>query len=69
MGEYADLEVDAIIGRFERKAEKMIAKTVQLKEKPHGCEVCGKKFVTLEAAVQHERDAHGDKFLKRRSDL
>ncbi len=64
MGEYADLEVDEIIGRFERRAEKQIAKTVSLKHKPHACELCGRKFTTLDAIGQHIRDSHGDKLPK-----
>lgn len=67
MGEYADLEVDEIIAGFERRAEKQVAKTVQLKEKPHACELCGRKFMTVEACSQHTRDAHKDRFIMENS--
>lgn len=59
MGEYADLEVEAIIGRFERRAEAKIAKK---DVKPNQCDICGKRFWTSEAKTQHFRDKHSDTY-------
>jgi len=64
VGEYADLEVDEIIAGFERRAEKQVARTVSLKAKPHACELCGRRFTTLDAIGQHIRDSHGEKQSK-----
>lgn len=55
MGEYADYEIDRIIGGFERRAEvSMSAK----RKKPFHCG-CGKRFATAQGMLDHQRDSHG----------
>lgn len=54
MGEYADYEIDRIIGGFERRAERSSAK----RNKPFVCG-CGKRFTKQQGLSDHQRDSHG----------
>ena len=53
MGEYADYEIDRIIGGFERRAERSVSAK---RNKPFVCG-CKKRFTTQQGLSDHQRDA------------
>ncbi len=55
MGEYADYEIDRIIGGFERRAERSVS---DKRNKPFVCG-CGKRFTKQQGLSDHQRDSHG----------